>query len=140
MTIQFAEPRDLNAIRSLLKKCDLPANDLEEHLNHFLVARLEDRLIGCIGMELEGPLLRSLAVDPQHRGLGVAKQLCDRLLAQAKDQGMEEIYLLTTTASGFFRKAGFETKDRSEAPETIRNHKQFTELCPSSAVLMWTRF
>ena len=137
MNYAFADAKDLDAIVSLLNRCKLPSNDLNEHLNHFIVAKEGDRLIGCVGLEPEGPLLRSLAVDPDHRGRGVARELCARLLAHARQKGAHEIYLLTDTASKFFDTAGFQRKDRKEAPERIAKHKQFTELCPSSAVLMW---
>ena len=137
MNYSYANAKDLNAIASLLRECNLPSNDLTEHLIHFIVAKEKDRLIGCIGLELEGPLLRSLAVDADHRGRGIARELCARLFAHARQEGAREIYLLTNTAANFFDSEGFQRKDRQEAPEVIAKHKQFTELCPSSAVLMW---
>ena len=137
MNYAHADATDFDAIASLLNKCNLPSNDLDQHLNHFITAKEEDRLIGCAGLELEGPLLRSLAVDPDHRGCGIGGELCARLLAAAKLKGAREIFLLTDNAANFFETAGFQRKDREEAPERIAKHKQFTELCPSSAVLMW---
>jgi amino-acid N-acetyltransferase len=92
--------------------------------------------VGCIGIELEGPLLRSLAVDPESRGKGIANGLCARLLQHAERQGIQEIYLLTDSAARFFEKIGFHKVARDDAPESIRKHKQFTTLCPSSAVVM----
>ncbi len=137
MIYELAGAKDLDAIQKLLKVCNLPFNDLDAHLNHFIVAKQDSRVVGCIGVELEGPLLRSLAVDPDYRSHGIAKELCGRLLDHAKHEGAEEIYLLTDTAAKFFDKAGFHRKKREEAPKSISSHKQFTELCPSSAVLMW---
>jgi amino-acid N-acetyltransferase len=134
-----ATKEDLQSIVRLLETCELPSNDVAAHLHRFIVAKETDRLVGCIGMEREGPLLRSLAVDPSHRNRGVAQHLCEQLLHHAKEQGTQEIFLLTTTAAKFFEKIGFERKDREEAPESIRRNRQFTELCPSSAVLMWKR-
>jgi amino-acid N-acetyltransferase len=136
MKYGFACSDDLPAIRDLLRACHLPANDLEEHVEHFVVAKEADRLIGCVGLEIEGPLLRSLAVDPEFRNRGVAKELCDRLLAHAKEHGGKEIFLLTDSAAPFFVKTGFQRLDRNTAPSHIQQHKQLTELCPSSAVLM----
>src|SRR5688572_7696922 len=107
MTYEFARTEDLPGLKNLLKLCGLPANDLEMHLDHFLVAREQERLIGCVGLELEGPLLRSLAVLPEFRNRGVAKELCARLLQHAVGQGSREIFLMTETASQFFDKAGF---------------------------------
>jgi amino-acid N-acetyltransferase len=134
-----ATTEDLQSIVRLLETCELPSNDVDAHLYHFIVAKDAGSVVACIGMEKEGPLLRSLAVDPSHRNRGVAQQLCKQLLHHAKEQGAQEIFLLTTTAAKFFDKIGFALKDRKEAPESIRRNRQFTELCPSSAVLMWKK-
>ena len=137
MTYEFAKPKDLAAVAALLELCKLPANDLEAH--DFIIAVNENRVVGCVGIELEGPLLRSLAVDPESRGKGIANGLCSRLLQHAERQGIQQIYLLTDSADRFFEKIGFQKVARDDAPEWIRKHKQFTTLCPSSAVVMFRR-
>ena len=137
MTYDFAKPEDLPAVASLLALCKLPANDLEAH--DFPVEMDKQRIVGCIGIEREGPLLRSLAVDPQSRGQRIGKELCSRLLKHAKEKGIQEIYLLTDSAERFFEKFGFEKVAREHAPEWIRKHKQFTTLCPESAIVMFRR-
>jgi amino-acid N-acetyltransferase len=55
----------------------------------------------------------------------------------AKELGAKEVFLLTDTAEKFFDKAGFQKMNRADAPARISEHKQLTQLCPSSAVLMW---
>jgi amino-acid N-acetyltransferase len=134
MIYEQAKPADQSAIEALLKSCNLPDQDISPHLNNFIVARDQDRIVGCIGLELEGPLLRSLAVDPSSRNQGIARNLCNRLFKSVTRA--EEIYLLTTSAAVFFERLGFESINRSDAPDVIRKNRQFTELCPSSAVLM----
>jgi len=134
MIYEFAKPKDLEAVAKLLLICKLPANDLEAH--EFIVARNGDGITGCIGLELQGPLLRSLAVDPAFRNQGIAGELCESLLSHAAKQGVSEIYLLTDTADRFFERIGFQRIDRNRAPESIRTHKQFTTLCHSSAIVM----
>jgi amino-acid N-acetyltransferase len=137
MTYDFAKPKDLAAVASLLELCKLPTNDLEAH--DFIVALDENRVVGCVGIELDGPLLRSLAVDPASRGKGIANELCSRLLQHAESHGIQEIYLLTDSAERFFERIGFEKVSRENAPEWIQKHKQFTTLCPSTAVVMHKR-
>ena len=134
MIYEFAKPKDLEAVAALLNTCKLPANDLEAH--EFIVAVDENMIVGCIGMELEGPLLRSLAVDPANRKQGIAGELCARLLRHAGDQDVKNLYLLTDSADKFFERIGFQRINREDAPESVRTHKQFTELCPSSAIVM----
>ncbi|MCI0413969.1 arsenic resistance N-acetyltransferase ArsN2 [bacterium] len=139
MTYESATTDDLQSIVRLLTVCELPSNDVDAHLDHFIVAKETDSVVGCVGMELKGPLLRSLAVDPSQRNRGVAQHLCEELLQHANKQGVQEIFLLTTTSAKFFDKIGFQRKDRDDAPESVRKNRQFTELCPSSAVLMWKK-
>jgi amino-acid N-acetyltransferase len=134
MIYEFAQREDLKAISALLISCQLPDNDLEGH--PFIVAKTAGRMIGCIGLEMQGPLLRSMAVDPEFRNHGIAGELYRRLLEHAKTNQLSEIYLLTDAAEKFFERRGFEKIDRDEAPEWIRKHKQFTTLCPDSAVVM----
>jgi amino-acid N-acetyltransferase len=131
---EFANQDDLQAITALLNVCKLPANDLEAH--EFIVAKDGARVVGSIGLELEGPLLRSMAVDPAFRNQGIASELCRRILQRAQKQNLTEIYLITDTAEAFFQRIGFHRIERHDAPESIRAHPQFTTLCPVSALVM----
>jgi amino-acid N-acetyltransferase len=133
--ICFANATDLQAIRELLTTCRLPADDLQLYLHDFLVAKNGKSLIGCVGVERfeKVALLRSLAVQQEFRGNGIARELCSRLEQQIS--GMD-VYLLTTTAADFFVKIGYCRINREEAPLVITRNKQFTSLCPSTAALM----
>jgi arsenate reductase len=46
------------------------------------------------------------------------------------------IYLLTTTAAGFFGKRGYLPADRDQAPAGIRATREFSGVCPASAAFM----
>ena len=46
------------------------------------------------------------------------------------------LYLLTTTAAGFFPKFGFERIDRCDVPRSVQMSVEFTSACPSSATVM----
>ena len=123
-------------IHALLAASKLPLDDVEVFLGDFIIARFNGELVGCIGLERYGKiaLLRSLVVREDFRGFGIAKELCRRF--EERLSGFEVVYLLTTTAADFFRKIGYEEINRDEAPPPIRTNKQFTTLCPSTAVLM----
>lgn len=138
VTFDFAEPGDEKQIEILLSASDLPFGDIREHLSHFVTARNETELIGCVGLEVHGKygLLRSLAVLETYRGNGIASILFNRLHEHAQRSGIQEMYLLTTTAVSFFSKRGFYAMDREEAPNEIKKTKQFSSLCPSSSTLM----
>jgi amino-acid N-acetyltransferase len=125
-------------IRGLLIASGLPVEDIAININDFISARINDRVIACIGLERSEKigLLRSLAVAADFREKGIAWELCTRLERSAKEAGVQDLYLLTTTASGFFSKRGYQQVDRQSAPLAIQRNKQFTTLCPSSAILM----
>lgn len=117
----------------------LPASDLDESsLEKILVCRDDKGVVAVVGLEALGrvALLRSLVVDWEMRGQGLGVQLTKAAEALASRAGVESIYLLTTTAEEFFRAQGYRLLARSEAPLAIQSTTQFSELCPSSAVLM----
>jgi amino-acid N-acetyltransferase len=142
MKIQFAKPEDYREIRDLLSSANLPFEDVENGTGHFLLARKEEQLIGCIGLQIcgEDALLRSLAVSEDQRNRGLGKTLTQEILEYASRLNVRKIYLLTTTAENFFRKYGFVVADRTAAPDAIRATSEFSSLCPSTAVLMSKEF
>ena len=78
-----ARPVDLVDVRALLERCRLPTEDLEHaHVEHFVVCRADEELVGVVGLEVLGKmaLLRSLAVAPDHSlylGIGSSCNVCD---------------------------------------------------------------
>jgi amino-acid N-acetyltransferase len=51
----------------------------------------------------------------------------------------EALYLLTTTAEGYFPKLGFERISRGDVPASIQASVEFTSACPASAIVMCKR-
>lgn len=136
--LRSARPIDLSAIATLLAEFGLPTRGVVDSLESFVVVELKGRLIGVGGIEIHGrnALLRSLAVSPEHQHSGVATAICDHLEAQAAQQDLESVYLLTETAEQFFSGRGYEVVARSEAPAAIAASEEFSALCPQSATLM----
>jgi N-acetylglutamate synthase-like GNAT family acetyltransferase/mannose-6-phosphate isomerase-like protein (cupin superfamily) len=132
------DPGDAEAIRTLVSGEGLPVEDLGAAGQAFLVARVDGRLVGCIGVEVAGAdcLLRSLAVAAGHRGRGIAVALNERAFALASRRGCRTAWLLTTHASGLAARLGFEQVARSDVPPGVAALPQLRGLCPSSAVCM----
>ncbi len=80
--------------------------------------------------------MRSVVVDRPYRGEGYGAALCDALESTATDRGIETLFLLTTTAAGFFANREYLEVDRDDVPDAIRRTREFEELCPSSATCM----
>lgn len=138
VVLERATAGDEPLIAALLQQAGLPHEDFAPHLGHFIVARRSGVLVGAVGAEVCGPdaLLRSLVVAPGQRGAGLGDALLRRLEAEAAAWGVTRWWLLTTTAEAFFRKRGFRTTARSEAPERIAATEEFRGLCPSVAVCL----
>ena len=136
--IERARLDDLSAVAGLLAACGLPTEDIGEHFDHFLVARSDGALCAAGGLEFHGAhaLLRSVAVQPAWRGIGAARAVCQGLLAAARQRGCSRVYLLTTTAESFFVHLGFKRVARDALPAEIRATREFTELCPQTAIAM----
>ena len=78
------------------------------------VALREGRIAAMAGLERFGDvaLMRSVATQEPFRGQGAATTLCRAVLDQARAEGVRQVYLLTETAEGFFRRLGFEVVGR----------------------------
>lgn len=135
-----ARAQDLAAMRALLDSAGLPTQDLTSaHLETFRVAGDRDgRLAGGVGLEIvdEVALLRSLVVDPARRGTGLGHALVEAALELARERGVAEVWLLTTTADRFFERLGWRRVERAVAPAGIRATAEFSTICPSSCVCM----
>ena len=125
-------------IISLLMDNKLPVSDLNSSKTQFIISIENDNVIGCIGIEPyeKDGLLRSLAVHPDYRNLGIGTQLLQRLLAYCRQLGIENVHLLTTTAEKYFLSKGFLNANRDEAPESIKKTLEFSTICPSTSAYM----
>ncbi|MFW6316897.1 MAG: arsenic resistance N-acetyltransferase ArsN2 [Halorubrum sp.] len=116
----------------------MPSRDVRSAPDAFYVARDGDERVGVGGVEPRGTagLLRSVVVERSKRGVGYGSALCDELEAAAASDGLDALYLLTTTASAFFASRGYREIRRSEVPAGVRRTTEFDELCPSTATCM----
>lgn len=127
------------AVIALLASANLPIEDLtEEHCEHFFYIGPGISPNGLVGLELFGDvaLLRSLVVAESRRGHGDGSRLLAHAESHARDRGVQRVYLLTTTAEKFFASRGYQPVARESAPPAIRASKEFSGICPASAVFM----
>lgn len=128
------------AFLSALTEAMLPTDIVDGGGRYF--ALYEDgELVGFGALEGAGPdqMVRSVVIPPSARGHGYGQAIVHELVEQAKAVGVERLWLLTTSADGFFASFGWHTADRASAPDAIRKSREFAGLCPSSAVLMCRR-
>ena len=131
-----ASERD--AVFALLAQHHLPLDGLDAHGRTTYVVRQNGRLVACAALEVyaDGALLRSVAVDGQQRGRGLGQVVVRAAIAAAEALELPSLYLLTTTAVGFFPKFGFERITRADVPSSVQQSVEFTSACPASAIVM----
>lgn len=126
----------------LLSRCELPVADIAPTASvQFFGRRSDSELVGVVGLELYGSvaLLRSLAVSPANRNVGMGRALVAFAESHAASRGVTSLFLLTTTAAPFFAKRGYLPASRGDAPEPIAATAQFSGLCPASSTFMGKR-
>jgi amino-acid N-acetyltransferase len=139
VTIQPATGADLVFISQLLRDCTLPFADLRaEQMPDFVVARSGEKIVASGGLEPCGEvaLFRSLAVAPDFRGRRLGERIWAELRVRATDRGFRRLFLLTTTAEPLFARWGFRRVARETLPASVRDTKEFSALCPSTAGAM----
>lgn len=133
-----ATASDLGALCRLLTEVKLTTAGVEQWWERFTVAESAGELVGLAGVETyaDAALLRSVAVHPSMRGTGLGRALVERALSTAKDAGAKDVYLLTTTAEGYFRRLGFARIPREAVPDTVQASVEFRGACPAGAIAM----
>jgi len=141
MKIRRAKKSDLPAVERLLSTNDLPVDGVRDNFSSFVVADEDGAIAGAIGLEKFGSaaLLRSAVVSAERRGSGIGRRLVEQLLERAEEAGVDELYLLTTTAEDYFPRFGFERTTRAAVPEAVKASAEFRGACPDTAVVMTRR-
>jgi len=140
--LQIFKNPDEHVVKRLLSDAELPTADLTPaHMDHFFGCGARDAVEGVVGLELFGrtALLRSLAVAVPARGCGLGKQLVAEAESYAREQGVEALYLLTTTAERFFDRLGYRRIAREAVPDSIKATPEYAGICPASSAVMCKR-
>jgi N-acetylglutamate synthase-like GNAT family acetyltransferase len=139
LVLRRATRADLPRIDALLAVNKLPTVGVRHAIDGFLVADDHGTVVGTVGIESCGPrfgLLRSAVVDQSWRNKGIGTELVRHAIAGAKRDGVEALYLLTTTAERYFPLFGFNKTTREEVPSEVRATDEFRGACPDTATVM----
>jgi arsenate reductase (glutaredoxin) len=120
-----------------LNEAKLATDDLLEGNQRFY-ALVQGDVIGFGGYCRDGEevLLRSIVVASERRRAGNGRFIVAALLDRSREDGAKRAWLLTTTAQPFFEQFGFAVNRREAAPPEISSTREFSTLCPVTAVLM----
>ena len=141
MKIRNARKSDLTAVEQLLTANKLPLEGVRDHFADFIVAEDSKGIEGAVGLEKYDSvaLLRSAVVAADHRGTGVGRRLVEQVLERAEEDGIDELYLLTTTAENYFPRFGFTPTTRAAVPRELKSSAEFRGACPDTAIVMKRR-
>jgi len=134
---QFDDQQSRQSIINLLKSNNLPVDDIGKSTLLFGYMDKEN-LSGTAGLEIydDCALIRSISIQKKWQGQGLGVALQKELEQVAKSKSINCLYLLTTTAEGFFKKQGFDIVHRDEVPLSIQSTTEFSSVCPSTAIIM----
>ena len=134
-----ARAHDLRGALELLGRAELTEQDVGEGWGHYFVVREDDgRVVGVAGLELHGEdgLLRSVAVDEDYRGQGLAGAL-SRPCSSARSAWACARCTCSRPARGTTSRAAASGDcARDAAPPAIRESWEFKNGCPSTAAFM----
>jgi amino-acid N-acetyltransferase len=139
--VRHADPTDARRLEEFLTNNALTTVGLKDCLENFLIAVDKNgSWVGVAGYEVYGEiaLLRSVAVDSRARNLGHGRTLVQAALANAKNQGVRSVYLMTETAERYFGRLGFEPIERDRVEPAVKHSPEFAECCVSARVMRKT--
>ncbi len=129
VSLRPAKPEHVPARKALLKTHGLPAAELEDWLEHFVVAERDGRLIGCGGLELyvedSAGLVRSMAVEGDLHGTGVGRNILEWVEAHGSELGLRRLFLFTIDAAPFYERFGYELVGLDAFPASAQRSWQY---------------
>ena len=129
ITLRPATIDDLPAIVGLLAAEHLPPNQLDDWIDHVVVAERDGRVVGAGGVEVypedRAGLVRSMVVGAELQRSGLGKRILDWVLAHARELGIQRAFLFTMNARDFYARYGFEDATLEDFPPSARRSEQY---------------
>jgi amino-acid N-acetyltransferase len=126
--IRRARTSDVRGIRRLIdiysphrRLLTKPTVTLYEDIQEFRVAELDGQIVGCGAIHVMWEDLaevRTVAVDPRHRGRKIGHGIVSALLDQARELGVRRVFALTFETE-FFASFGFVEIDGAPVPHDV---------------------
>jgi len=128
MNVRHAKISDAKAISALIncyaerdKMLFRSLAEIYENLQMFLVAEVDEAIVGCCALEIiwsDLAEIKSLAVGPARKGQGLGRALVETAVEQARQLGVPRVFALTLEP-GFFERLGFAVVQKEELPMKV---------------------
>ncbi|WP_104087526.1 MULTISPECIES: GNAT family N-acetyltransferase [Cryobacterium] len=148
LDLTLTTPQDLDEVTAFLHVADLTLSGLDFPTVRLWTARdaKTGRIVASTGYERsddnEHVLIRSVAVDPALRGLGMGLRLARFALDRAAESGATRAWLFSRRSGPFWQKVGFDSADRNELAIALKSTHQvrlFTETGQLQREVAWSR-
>ena len=122
-----AEVADIGGILDLIEPCEQHGvlvkrsrEKLELEAEHFTILTRDGVIIGCVGLypypkDAMGEIA-GLVVHPEYQDSGQGSRLLEEVEKQARRQGLERVFVLTTQAQHWFQERGFLESSLQDLP------------------------
>ncbi|MHB9027143.1 MAG: N-acetyltransferase [Candidatus Latescibacterota bacterium] len=100
-----------------------PLSRIYDNIRDYMVVDNEGEVIGCGALHVmwsDLAEIRAVAIRDEYIGKGLGRPLIEALLKEARDLGIEKVFVLTYQDK-FFARMGFGLIDKSELPHKIWN-------------------
>ena len=128
MNVRGAKISDVPAINTLISSyAELDRMlfrsmaDIYENLQTFIVAELDNNIVGCCALEViwsDLAEIKSLAVDGTYKAKGIGRGLVAAAVEEAVKLGVPKVFALTLEPV-FFEKSGFEIVEKEALPMKV---------------------
>jgi amino-acid N-acetyltransferase len=128
MNVRSAKISDVKAINTLIssyaemdRMLFRSLADIYENLQTFIVAELDNKIVGCCALEViwaDLAEIKSLAIDEAYKGKGIGRELVAAAVEQAAKLGVPKVFALTLEPA-FFEKSGFEIVEKETLPMKV---------------------
>ena len=128
MNVHSAKISDAKAINALInsyaerdRMLFRSLADIYENLQTFIVAELDNKIVGCCALEViwaDLAEIKSLAIDEAYKGKGIGRELVAAAVEQAAKLGVPRVFALTLEPA-FFEKSGFAIVEKEELPMKV---------------------
>ena len=128
MNVRSAKISDAKAINALIssyaemdRMLFRSLADIYENLQTFIVAELDNKVVGCCALEViwaDLAEIKSLAIDGAYKEKGIGRRLAAAAVEQAAKLGVPKVFALTLEPV-FFEKSGFEIVEKETLPMKV---------------------
>jgi N-acetylglutamate synthase-like GNAT family acetyltransferase len=142
--VRQAEVKDITDISLLLtpemeagRILRIDENDIEANIGHYWVYEIDGLLVGLARLKVYGDWaeLAQFTTLPRYRGKGRARDLAQKLMSLAREQGLSVVFALSIDPRmwEFFKELGFREIDRAKLPSAWRENYDLSR--PSRALV-----